>query len=172
MSAGNYFEYEDWTFTQDLVESGNLYRSRDLLSASLEVDTLNITVECNDPSIVNFRRNAKLTRYFNGVQDGIFYVSATSKIGLLQNGRHMGGIYAGETAEQIAKDICGTIPVSVKSNIKDIKLYGWLPIATPRENLSQVLFATGATVKEDMLGTLRIEGLWDGVSSAVPADRI
>lgn len=164
MSAGNYFEYEDWTFTQDLVESGNLYRSRDLLSASLEVDTLNITVECNDPSIVNFRRNAKLTRYFNGVQDGIFYVqsikrvapklytiSATSKIGLLQNGRHMGGIYAGETAEQIAKDICGTIPVSVKSNIKDIKLYGWLPIATPRENLSQVLFATGATVKLSLI---------------------
>lgn len=70
------------------------------------------------------------------------------------------------------KDICGTIPVSVKSNIKDIKLYGWLPIATPRENLSQVLFATGATVKEDMLGTLRIEGLWDGISSTVPADRI
>ena len=80
MSAGNYFEYETWTFTQDLVESGNLYRSRDLLSASLEVDTLNITVECNDPSIVNFRRNAKLTRYFNGAQDGIFYVQSIKRV--------------------------------------------------------------------------------------------
>lgn len=185
MALGNYLEYESWTFSQNDIKDGNLYRSRDLLSASLEVDTLSVTVECNDPSIVNFQRNAKLVRYFNGNQDGIFYVqnikrtapklyqiSATSKIGLLQNGRHMGGIYTGQTVGDVVHDICGSVPVFVKSNIKDIKLYGWLPIADPRANLSQVLFAVGATVKEDMLGTLRVEGLWDGMSSMVSADRI
>ena len=182
---GNYLEYESWIFTQDDIKDGNLYRSRDLLSASLEIDTLNVTVECTDPSIVNFKRNAKLVRYFAGKQDGIFYVqsvvriapklykiSATSKIGLLQTGKHMGGIYTGQTAEELIEEICGSVPVMVKSNIKDIQLYGWLPIAAPRDNLAQVLFAIGATAKEDMLGTLRVEGLWDGLSSTVPADRM
>lgn len=185
VSMGNYLEYESWIFTQDDIKDGNLYRSRDLLSASLEIDTLNVTVECTDPSIVNFNRNAKLVRYFAGKQDGIFYVqsilriapklykiSATSKIGLLQNGKHMGGIYTGQTAGEVIEEICGSVPVTIKSNIKDIQLYGWLPIAAPRDNLSQVLFAIGATVKEDMLGTLRVEGLWDGLSSMISADRI
>ena len=185
MASGNTIKYGTFAFTQDKIKDGTMYRSRDLLSASLEVDTLTVTVECDTPTITKFQRNAQLVRYYNGDQDGTFYVqsikriapklytiTATSKVGLLSGGQHMGGIYTGNLAGDVIKDICGDVAVAVKSNISDIKLYGWLPIATPRENLAQVLFATGATVKEDRDGTLRIEGLWDGMSSIISADRI
>lgn len=185
MASGNTIKYGTFTFTQDKIKDGTMYRSRDLLSASLEVDTLTVTVECDDSTITKFQRNAQLVRYYNDDQDGTFYVqsikriapklytiTATSKVGLLSGGQHMGGIYTGNLAGDVIKDICGDVAVAVKSNISDIKLYGWLPIATPRENLAQVLFATGATVKEDRDGTLRIEGLWDGMSSIISADRI
>ena len=39
-------------------------------------------------------------------------------------------------------------------------------------NLAQVLFAIGAHAKTDQNGVLRIESLWDGVSSSIPPDRI
>lgn len=185
MASGNTIKYGTFTFTQDKIKDGTMYRSRDLLSASLEVDTLTVTVECDDSTITKFQRNAQLVRYYNDDQDGTFYVqsikriapklytiTATSKVGLLSGGQHMGGIYTGNLAGDVIKDICGDVAVAVKSNISDIKLYGWLPIATPRENLAQVLFATGATVKEDRDGTLRVEGLWDGMSSIISADRI
>ena len=69
-------------------------------------------------------------------------------------------------------ELCGDVPSVIKGNISGIKLYGWLPIATCRENLSQVLFAAGASVKTDLDGVLRIENLWDGVSGAVGRDRM
>lgn len=185
MASGNTIKYGAFTFTQDKIKDGTMYRSRDLLSASLEVDTLTVTVECDTPTITKFKRNAQLVRYYNDDQDGTFYVqsikriapklytiTATSKVGLLSGGQHMGGIYSGDLAGDVIRDICGDVAVMVKSNISGIKLYGWLPISTPRENLAQVLFATGATVKEDRDGTLRVEGLWDGMSSIISADRI
>lgn len=185
MASGNTIKYGAFTFTQDKIKDGTMYRSRDLLSASLEVDTLTVTVECDAPTITKFKRNAQLVRYYNDDQDGTFYVqsikriapklytiTATSKVGLLSGGQHMGGIYSGDLAGDVIRDICGDVAVMVKSNISGIKMYGWLPIATPRENLAQVLFATGATVKEDRDGTLRVEGLWDGMSSIISADRI
>lgn len=185
MASGNTIKYGAFTFTQDKIKDGTMYRSRDLLSASLEVDTLTVTVECDTPTITKFKRNAQLVRYYNDDQDGTFYVqsikriapklytiTATSKVGLLSGGQHMGGIYSGDLAGDVIRDICGDVAVMVKSNISGIKLYGWMPIATPRENLAQVLFATGATVKEDRDGTLRVEGLWDGMSSIISADRI
>lgn len=185
MASGNTIRYGAFTFTQDKIKDGTMYRSRDLLSASLEVDTLTVTVECDTPAITKFKRNTQLVRYYNDDQDGTFYVqsikriapklytiTATSKVGLLSGGQHMGGIYSGDLAGDVIRDICGDVAVTVKSNISGIKLYGWLPIATPRENLAQVLFATGATVKEDRNGTLRVEGLWAGMSSIISADRI
>ena len=42
--SGNLIKYGAYTFAQDSIKDGTLYRSRDLLSASLEVDTLTHTV--------------------------------------------------------------------------------------------------------------------------------
>lgn len=181
----NTITYLDRTFDAHDVISGNAYYARPLTSASLEIDTFSFDVQSDDTSLTEFIRNTPLTFYHDGNQMGIFYVqtisrtsintyhfTCTSTVGLLDETYHDGGIYTGETVREVCTDICSPLTCYVKSNIANIKLYGWLPIATRRENLAQVLFAIGATLKVDYNGAIRIEGLWDGQSSEITASEM
>lgn len=178
----NKITYLDHVFEGTDIESGNPYYARSLTSSSLEIDSFDFEVKSSDTTLTQFVRNTPLTYYHDDVQMGIFYVQkisrttvctyrfeCTSTIGLLDESYHNGGIYTGETVKEVVEDICGPFPVWIKTNIQNIQLYGWLPIATRRENLSQVLFAIGATLKVDYNGTLRVEGLWDGQSTEIDA---
>lgn len=177
--------YGSRVFTDHEIESGNLHLATNLISAQLEANTFTVVVRSADPTLTDFERNAKLIFYIDDKQSGIFYVQsidrvaagkykifATSAVGLLIEGQHMGGIYTGQTAQEIVSDICGAVPFIIKNNLAETKLYGWLPIASPRDNLSQVLFAIGAALKTDLDGVLRIAGLWDGVSGTTGKDRM
>ena len=177
--------YESWTFPADKIKEGNLYLAASLLASSLEVNSFVPVVECDDPSILDFQRNAKLLYYpkpdrpmvfrvqsINRIAPELYEISSTSTLGLLTEGLHMGGVYTGQTAEEVIADICGTVVFEIKNVLKKIKLYGWLPVATPRDNLAQVLFAIGAALKTDLEGVLRIEGLWVGISGQVPQDNL
>jgi hypothetical protein len=181
----NTITYLDRMFDAHDVISGNAYYARPLNSASLEIDTFSFDVQSDDISLTEFIRNTPLTFYHDGNQMGIFYVqtisrtsintyhfTCTSTVGLLDETYHDGGIYTGETVREVCTDICSPLTCYVKSNIANIKLYGWLPIATRRENLAQVLFAIGATLKVDYNGAIRIEGLWDGQSSEITASEM
>lgn len=181
----NKIVYEGWTFQGNDFKDGNMFLATSLLSSQLQVNSFEATVKSADPSIINFERNSKLIYYYDNRQQGIFYVqdieragpdtykiSATSTLGLLTEGKHYGGIYTGQTAQEIISDICGSVPFIIKNNLSGTKLYGWLPIAAPRDNLSQVLFAIGAALKTDLDGVLRIAGLWDGVSGTVGKDEM
>lgn len=181
----NKIVYGDWTFTDTDIDSGSIHLAMNLLSAQLEANTFTAVVRSTDPTLIDFERNAKLTFFKDEKQMGIFYVQsidrtgsnlykifATSAVGLLIEGQHYGGIYTGQTAQEVIASICGNVPFIVKSNLIGTKLYGWLPIASPRDNLSQVLFAIGAALKTDLDGVLRIAGLWDGISGDVPISRM
>ena len=185
MSERNKIVYQDWTFVDKDIQSGSVYLAMSLMSDQLEANTFTATVNCTDKTIIDFERNAPLTYYNNGQQKGIFYVqsitrngptsytiSATSAIGLLIEGQHYGGIYTGQTVAEVLPSICGTVPYAVKTNLRDIALYGWLPVATPRDNLSQVLFAIGASIRTDLDGVLHIETLWDGIINDLGKDRM
>lgn len=178
-------EYESWVFPAQKIRDGNIHLATSLLSSSLEVNSFSATVECDDPSILNFRRNAKLMYYSEAgrgtvwrvqnierIAPRLYKISATSTLGILGEGLHYGGIYTGQTVGEVIQDICGSVPVIVKSNLKDFKLYGWLPIAAPRDNLSQVLFAIGAALKSDLDGVLKIQNLWDNLVGAVGPERM
>lgn len=106
-----------------------------------------------------------------------YTLSATSAIGILMERPHVGGVYNGQAAESVIQEICGNIPVLVKSHLKRVPLYGWLPYAKPpqssaRDNLCQVLFALGASIRADADGVLRIFNLWTGESGAAPEGRM
>lgn len=97
-------------------------------------------------------------------------------MGALTGMVHTGGIYTGQTVEEVVKEICGNIPSLIKSVYAGVKLYGWLPYAdgkerSARDNLAQVLFAIGAYLRTDLNGVLRIEPLWDGTASLIDVDR-
>lgn len=185
MANGNKITYGTWTFVDDEIKSGRIGYTISLMSSVLEPNTFSAIIETDDESIVDFERNAPLVYYYKNEKKGIFYVqdikrtsstlykiSATSAIGLLIEGLHYGGIYTGQTVAEVLPSICGTVPYVIKTNLQDIALYGWLPVATPRDNLSQVLFAIGASIKTDLDGVLHIESLWNGISGTFGKDRM
>ena len=177
--------YGSKTYGQDDIFSEKVHIATSLKSSSLEVNTLSAAVRDTDRTLKNVSRNAPIIWTYKEKQKGIFYLQeaerigpsrysiyATSAIGILAEGQHYGGIYNGETVAEILPDICGSVPYIVNSAFSNIALYGWLPIATPRDNLAQVLFAIGATVKTDLNGVLRIDPLWDGISGDVGKDKM
>ena len=182
--------YKTWSFEDDQVKSGSCYLETSLPSSSLGINTLESVVKCDDPSIADFAQNDPVTYFYKGNQRGIYYIqsvdrigpdrytlTAVSALGLLAQKRHPGGIYTGQTVQEVVTDICGDIPVIIKSNLSNIALYGWLPYVAPpkssaKDNLSQVLFAIGASVTNDLNGVLRIEPLWSGVSGVLDDDHV
>lgn len=182
----NKIRYLDHVFgEEDDIKKGNCYLVGTLLGDSLSINTLEFDVESDDSTLTQFKRNDPVIYEHNGKQIGIFYVqnierigattysfSAVSALGILAEGKHYGGIYTGQTVAEILPDICGTVPYEIKTNLTEIKLYGWLPIASPRDNLAQVLFAIGAMIKTDLGGVLRIESLWDGISGELTQNQM
>ena len=177
--------YDGRTYTGTEIQNGNMRLATSLLSSSLESNTFNVTLKSPNKNLTNFSRNAPITVFNGERQLGIFYVqdvkrtaadlykvSATSAVGILSDGNHYGGIYTGQTAESIIGSICGSVKYDIQNKLRPIKLYGWLPLATPRDNLAQVLFAMGATLRTDLNGVLRIEELWDGLSGDIGTDRM
>lgn len=111
--------------------------------------------------------NTEMRYYVNGVLKGKFYavpverenrlvydVAGVSAIGLLITQPHVGGVYNGQTFQAVAREIIGgKFPFTCSSMVANIGIYGWLPYTRDaRENLHQLLFATGVMVYKDANG--------------------
>ena len=159
---------------------GILGEYKELRADALEADTLDITVVSESGTIRNFKKNDKVEYFRSGSRVGVYYLqsvtrvgpklytlSALSAVGLLIVRPHRGGIYTGQTVAEVVAEICGDIPVLIETVYRGIKLYGWLPIASARDSLVQVLFAIGAWLHTDEDGTLRVQKLWNGTASII-----
>lgn len=190
--AKNKIVYASYIFSDDdeTLRSGNEYQITSLIADELQADTIELEVKCSDKNIVVFTENAPLQYYRENILRSTYYVqsikriggdkytiSADSAMGLLMKRLHAGGIYTGQTVKEVTSEICGNIPILVKTVFSDTKLYGWLPYCKPpkssaRNNLSQVLYAIGAALTTDNNGVLRVEPLWDGTSSSIGETRL
>lgn len=182
----NQIIYSKWVFEDDDIRSAQIYRATSLIADSLEPNTLNATVRCSDSSILEFEQDTRLTYVHSTDLPAYFYIqditrtgpdeyaiSAMSAIGRLIHGeQHYGGIYTGQTVGQVIPEICGPVPCVVKTNLQDVQIYGWLPIASHRDNLAQILFAVGAWIRDDLDGVLHIERLWDGYTANITQAQI
>lgn len=159
---------------------GVLGEYKELRADALEADTLDITVLSESGTIRSFKKNDKVEYFRSGSRVGVYYLqsvtrvgpklytlSALSAVGLLIVRPHRGGIYTGQTVAEVVAEICGDIPVLIETVYRGIKLYGWLPIASARDSLVQVLFAIGAWLHTDENGTLRVQKLWNGTASII-----
>ena len=188
--------YKNWTFLFSQTESAKPTREQSLSCESISANTLTAVVRCNDPTIMAFAKNDPIrvwesdsdasmqTYYLRSItRTGAtsYRLVAWSAVGLLAAMAHKGGIYTGQTVAEVVKEICGNVPIVVKSVFANTKLYGWLPYCQPkadrrgksaRDNLVQVLFAIGAYLTTDLNGVLHIDALWDGVSSTIGSNRM
>lgn len=180
----NLITYAGKQFSDDLtatyrITSGDCLLEMSALSDSLAANSLTFDVDSLDTTLTQYTRNDKMVYSYKGQQIGTFYVqsverigarlyrfSALSGVGLLMGKTHYGGLYSGETAAEVIADIvAGTgVNVEIKTIFQEYQLYGWLPIATARDNLAQVLFAIGASLRTMANGTLRVTSLYGGVS--------
>lgn len=73
-------------------------------------------------------------------------ITAISGIGLLDNSYHAGGVYDGESVEDVLTEIIGgTFPFTVTEAAATNAVYGWLPYDKRRANLHRLLFALGVS---------------------------
>lgn len=190
--AKNKIVYASYIFSDDdeTLRNGNEYQITSLIADELQADTIELEVKCSDKNIVVFTENAPLQYYRENILRSTYYVQsikriggdkytilADSAMGLLMKRLHVGAIYTGQAVKEVVNEICGNIPILVKTVFADTKLYGWLPYCKPpkssaRNNLAQVLYAIGAALTTDNNGVLRVEPLWDGVSSSIGETRM
>lgn len=188
--------YKNWMFDSSRTESAAPTQEQSLSCEGISADTLTVIVRCDDPSIMAFQKNDAIrfwkndsdasmqTYYLRSIERTgatAYKIVAWSAVGLLATIPHKGGIYTGQTVSEVISDICGAVPVVVKSVFANVKLYGWLPYCQPktngqgksaRDNLAQVLFAIGAYLTTDLNGVLHIDSLWDGTASVIQGNRM
>lgn len=112
--------------------------------------------------------------FFESVaQQGLnrYKISAVSIIGRLLNSRHYGGVYTGVYASVIFADILSGTNYTLDPDVSDSTVTGYLPIATRRDNLQQLLIATGSTVRVDETGHVHISSMSDVQSGVFAASR-
>ena len=146
------------------IIEGSFYNETSLLEDELSIDTLTVQVRYEGVTpLTSFSYGSEVDYYKDGILYAIYYLkdiernskyeytlSVQSAIGLLDDTNHYGGIYTGQLATDVIKEIInGKITYTEDSIFQKIKVYGWLPVATRRENLKQLLFAVGGCVKKN-----------------------
>ena len=112
---------------------------------------------------------SKLTR----VGPTQYRISCVSAIGVLDKSQHFGGVYRAVNVPDILSEIiAGVIPYTVGPEYSKVKVYGWLPVGTRRENLHQVLFAIGAAVSQDDKGDPLFTPFRSNAYTPIPEDRV
>ena len=128
----------------------------------------------------------KIVHYMEGNIAGVFYVqkvertgkefykiSAISAIGLMDKQPHKGGIYTGQYLQDVIEDIIGNdYNYIIDGQVAVQRVYGWLPYATKRENLYQILLAYGVEIVTGDNGALFFTFPDDEVTYNIPADRV
>lgn len=95
-----------------------------------------------------------------------------SAIGLLDKSYHPGGIYTGTSITTLLDEILAGIDYELNPIASNIKLYGWLPYATKRENLQQITIATALSIKVKTDGKLYITALSSDVKASYTAGKM
>lgn len=176
------------TPTQDgVLMTGSYYTGNSLSYDELSIDTLTFTVRYfGEDDLSDYKYGTPVTYTKDGRLVGKYYLEKVSQtftneyqfdcisaIGLLDGVNHYGGLYKGELAGDIIDDIIGnTIQYSVRQIFYKIKIYGWLPVATKRENLKQILFACGGVIKKDSNGNPYVTVLENTVPTEIPTKRL
>ena len=125
---------------------------------------------------VEYKRDGKLVGKFylrNVKRSYKFYdFTCISAIGILGDTLHYGGIYTGQTVAEVAAEILEGLPYEIDPIVGDIKLYGWLPIDTKRNNLQQITIATAIAVRTKPDGTLLLTALSNDIKGTIGANRM
>lgn len=128
----------------------------------------------------------KIVYYAGDVIAGVFYVknverlqrqhykiNAISAIGLMDKQYHSGGVYLGAYFQDVVEEILGQdFDYIIDGVVAILTVYGWLPYATKRENLYQLLMAYGVEIVLGDNGTMFFTFPETEQANPIPASRV
>lgn len=187
---GNELQYDKLDATLDLCSIvPTLFRPKNadgMLTAENELFGVRprISILVADPA--SYKTGAVVLYKHNGSLVGKYYmdsivrvaktqykINCVSPVGVLAKSQHYGGIYSGILFPALIAEIIGNVvPFTVAPEFENQEVYGWLPVASRRDNLHQALFAMGAAAQKDGNGDLYIAPLYDDVHMALPGERV
>lgn len=179
----NTIAFEGHFFAGRKIKSLKIHREFGLLSDQLAIDTLSVEVESESKPLLT--RYTPITVHREGEVKGVFFngqvkeignkhysIHAESDIALLDYGFHHGGMYLGVDTGTIIAEIMGEISYTIHPDVATLKLYGYLPYTSKRQNIQQVLIATGAAISRNPDGTIHFTVLTDDVKGIFTDDRV
>lgn len=175
----------DRVFSSDELRSLSLYQAVSITSDEIEVNTADFTISSNDHVPFLFQRKQPLDLYHNGVLQGVFYISKSRRIaasiydiesscmiGLLDESYHRGGIYENALFSEILADVLTGYEYELDNGLSNVRLSGWLPYDTRRNNLAQLAFAAGAMVDTSGSSKIKVFKPKTSVTSSFDAGRV
>lgn len=162
----------------------------DLIESELAIDVLNFIVRYSGNDIAGLTCIAYGTPVFHYVSGSLmhkfylkqvqrtgrnkFKISTISPIGLLNKQYHKGGIYTGVLfSTLISQLINGAVPYTYDTDVGATKIFGWLPYATKRENLHQIMFAENISIIKNASGDMHFTFIKpSGTVPTIPQNRI
>lgn len=165
------------------IKSVKIHSETGLFTDELALDNMTavverqagISVSRNTPIKVVYKEKT-IGVYYNGeVKDNgnnQYQIYAESILCLLDRDYHNGGIYRGVDAGDVIAEIFGAVPYSINNDVASIKIYGYLPRATGRENLQQIILATGAAIRKNEAGNPEITILNSAIAGEFTQRRV
>ena len=158
----------DFTFDNDAIDldSIDIEENVDLIESELAIDVFNVVVKYVQGNGADLRAVPYGTPVFHYVNGSLvrkyyikkidrvgrtkFKISTFSAIGILSRQYHKGGVYTGITFADLIDDLIDdAVPYSCDLDVGATKIFGWLPYATKRENLHQIMFAENISIVKD-----------------------
>lgn len=178
-----------YSFAGKNVISVEPAESVDIMANKLAVDVAEITIEYNRGSGPNIRAlpyGTPIWHYIGNTLQRKMYVNtidrltktrykinAISAIGILDKQYHKGGVYTGTTVASLLTELIGgAVSYTCDADVGATKIYGWLPYATKRDNLHQILFAENISIIRNANGDMHFTFLRAGTPQAIPESRI
>ena len=143
----------------------------DLISGKLPIDVAEITVEYEQGNGEDIRSlpyatpvwhyiGANLQRklYLKSVdrlKRNRYRLNCISAVGILDKQYHKGGVYNGTLFSALIDDLIDdAVPYTCEAEVGSTKIFGWLPYATKRDNLHQILFAENISILKNASGDM------------------
>lgn len=179
-----------FSFENDEIEAPDGIESVDIIGEKLPIDTFSPIVHYSGENIDQLRLlpfGTPVWHYNNGSLIRKFYIRSVERqtktafkldcisvIGILDKQYHTGDLYRGKRFDELMAELLGpSITYEIDSDVASTKIFGWLPYATKRDNLHQVLFATNASIVKNADGDMRFTFLKDdGNPGVIEDDRV
>ena len=124
--------------------------------------------------------------YINNRISGLFYcdsverinresfkINCISAIGLMDQQRHVGGVYSGARFDAVAREIMGDdYDYQIDPEVAELQVFGWLPYSTRRQNLHQLILAYGVNITKSDTGGMLFTFLKVTDPENIPSSRV